>query len=244
MAETQTKTKKDLFRERLGAKYADMNFDDEEAMYGRINDDYDEYENSIKEALEREKKITDVFSNNPHGAGFLTDLAKGNDPYLAMIERMGIDGITDVLNNPEKKAAYAEANKKYLERVADEKRLTEEYEKNMGESGQMLEQIQQERGLSDEQVDAAMDMVIKIAHEAIVGKFTRETVDMALKAIGYDAAVDNARSEGNIAGRNARIEEKLRKQSGGDGMPVMGGANNAPREKQGESIFDIASRAR
>ena len=172
-------------------------------------------------------------------------MADGKDPWIAVVERLGIDGVTDLMNDPEKQAAYAEANKKYVERLAKEKTLDEEYRKNLSESMASLERLQQERGLSDETLDAAMDVVFRIANDAIVGKYSPETIDMALKVVSHDADVANARTEGRVAGRNAKIEERLRKPSTGDGQPVLAGRNNAPQKKKsGMSMFDLADDAR
>ncbi|MBR1464940.1 MAG: hypothetical protein IJ607_01100 [Bacteroidaceae bacterium] len=251
MAENQTptapaKSKRDLFGERLKKKYPDREYADDEALFGQINDDYDDYDNQLSQYKERESRLTDLFAKDNRAAQFITDMAKGNDPWLAVIERLGIDGVTDLMNDPSKQAEYAEANKKYVERLAKEKSLEEEYERNFAESMNLLEQIQQERGLGDETIDAAMELVIRIANEAILGKFTAETIDMALNAVNHDADVRNARTEGTVAGRNAKIDEKLRKPQTGDGTPNLAGSNNAPT-RQGKktlNIFDYADAAK
>lgn len=250
MAETQTptpqsKSRRDLFGERLKKKYPDREFADDEALFGQINDDYDEYDNQLGQYKERENRLTDLFSKDPRSAQFITDMAKGNDPWLAVIERLGIDGITDLINDPGKQAEYAEANKKYVERLAKEKSLEEEYQKNFSESMSLLEKIQQERQLGDETIDAAMDLIMRITNEAILGKFTEETIGMALNAVNHDADITNARTEGEVAGRNAKIDEKLRKSQGGDGMPNLAGSNNAPTRKNiHRSMFDLADEAK
>ena len=64
---------------------------------------------------------------------------------------------------------------------------------------------------------------------------------MALKALNHDANVEAARGEGEVAGRNAKIEERLRQSKAGDGLPAMGGANNGPTRKQSKgSLVDYA----
>ena len=95
MAETQTpttptKSKRDLFGERLKKKYPDREYADDDALFGQINDDYDEYDNQLSQYKERESRLTDLFSKDPRSAQFITDMAKGNDPWLAVIERLGI----------------------------------------------------------------------------------------------------------------------------------------------------------
>lgn len=239
------KSRRDQFGERLKKKYPDREFADDEALFGQINDDYDGYDAEIGQYKERESRLTDLFSKDPRSAQFVTDMAKGNDPWLSVIERLGIDGVTDLINDPSKKEAYAEANKKYVERLAKEKSLEDEYQKNITESLQLLEQIQQEQQLGDETIDAAMELLTKIAHEAVVGKFTAETINMALKAITHEADVENARTEGVAAGRNAKIDEKLRKPQAGDGTPNLAGSNNAPTRRSSQrSMFDLADEAR
>lgn len=244
--ETPVKAKRELFGERLKKKYPDREYADDEALFSQVIDDYDEYEDQIGKYREREGKLTDLFAKDPRSAQFITDMAKGNDPWIAVIERLGIDGVTDLINNPDKQAEYAEANKKYVERLAKEQSLEEEYQKNLAESMDLLEQIQKERNLGDETIDAAMNLVLKIANEAILGKFTAETIDMALNAVNHDADVQNARTEGTVAGRNAKIEENLRKPHGGDGQPVLAGNNNAPTRQGNKrpNIFDYAEAAK
>ena len=250
MAETQTsstpaKSKRENFGERLKKKYPDREYPDDEALFGQINDDYDDYDNQLNQYKEREGRLSDLLSKDPRSAQFIADMAKGNAPWLAVIERLGIDGVTDLMNDPEKQAAYAEANKKYVERLAKEKSLEDEYQKNFAESMDLLEQIQQEKQLGDDTIDAAMELVIRIANEAIVGKFTRETIEMALNAVTHDADVNNARTEGTVAGRNEKIEEKLRKPKTGDGLPSLAGSNNTPRKNTSQrSMFDLADEAR
>ncbi|MBQ2491629.1 MAG: hypothetical protein II539_08055 [Muribaculaceae bacterium] len=245
MAENQVSTppmsRRDQFNERLKKKYPDREFVDDEALYSQIDDDYNDYENQINDYKERESRITDLFAKDPQSAQFMADMANGEDPFIKVIERLGIDGVTDLLNDPSKKEKYVEANAKYLERVAKSKELDELYEKNFAEFLGMLEQMKQERNLSDETIDAAYDLIKKITNDAVVGKITPETMDMALNAINHDADVANARAEGTVAGRNAKIDEKLRKPMEGDGTPNLSGSNNMPtRRDTKRSIFDDA----
>ena len=88
-----------------------------------------------------------------------------------------------------------------------------------------LETMQQDEGLSDEDIDSAMDFLVGIVRDGIMGKFTRESVAMALKAIRHDSDVEQADHEGEVRGRNTKIEEKLRKGSKNDGTANLGSKN-------------------
>lgn len=242
MAENQpTKSRRESVLGRMRTKYPEKKFEDEEELFGQIDDDLAAGEEEIGKYKEREGKLVDIVGKDPRAAQFLSDMANGKDPWIAVMERLGIDGVTDLINNPDKQEEYAEANRKYVERIAKEKSLGEEYEANLATSMKMLEQMQAERGLSDEQIDGAMDFIMKMVNEAIMGKFTPETIDMALKAINHDAEVEAARAEGEVAGKNAKIDEKLRKTNAGDGLPAMAGANNGPSQRRSRgSLVDYA----
>jgi len=247
MAEKETpKSKRELLMDRLKSKYPDHQYADDDELFGQIYDEYSAIDEELGKFRDRESKLSELFSRDPRSAQFITDMAKGKDPWIAVIHRMGIDGITDLMNNPDKQEEYAEANKKYVERLAKEKGLEEEYNANLAESMKMLEKMQEERGLSDETIDAAMELVMQIAHEAIMGKFTPETMDMAMKALNHDSEVAAARREGEVAGKNAKIDETLRKPKTGDGLPAMGGTNNGPsiNNKKKPSFFDYVEAAR
>lgn len=239
------KTNRELVGDRLKTKYPDREYSDDEAIYGQINDDIDDYESQLGTYREREKRLNDLFSNDPKSARFITDMANGKDPWIAVIERLGIDGITDLMNDPSKQEEYSKANKVYVDRITKERGYEEEYNKNLDASLDIIEQVQKERGLSDDVIDAAMNLVIQIANDAVMGKFSAETLDMALKALNHDADVDNANAEGVIAGRNEKIEEKLRKPKSGDGLPNMAGKNNgASGKNRPMDVFDLAYAAK
>lgn len=240
MAENQeTKSKRDAYIERLKAKYPDRPFDDDEALFGQAGADYDEYENQLNGYKEREGQLEEIFRKDPRNAQFFTDMARGDDPWIAVIKRMGTDGVLELINDPAKQEAYAEANKEYAERLAEEKRMEEERDKNLVESEKLREMYDKKFG--EAMIDNAIAVIDQISRDALVGKITPATLDMALKMVNHDADMANARSEGEIAGRNAKIEEKLQKQNGGDGMPAMGGSSAAPAvRKVNKSIFDVA----
>lgn len=243
--EKQVKSRRDQLGERLKKRYPDREYADDEALFGQINDDYDEYDNKLSGYQERESKLTDMLAKDPHSAQFITDMAQGKDPWTSLINRIGIDGVKEMLDDPAKMDEYAASNKEYVDRMAKQKGLEEEWEKNMKSTLAMLELKQQELGLSDEQIDAVADLIKEITNDAVIGIIKPEAVDMALKALNHDADMAVASEQGEIRGKNAKVEAKLRKPQRGDGTPALGGANNAPAPSRNRgSIFDVADGAR
>lgn len=224
----QTKSKKDTFAERLKAKYPEQNFDQEEDFFGRVNDDYDEYENQIAGYKKHESELSDMFTSDPRSANFLMNWKNGQDPAIALVRQFGTD-IKDAIDDPEKLEEIEKANKEYVERVAKEKELEGQYEENLQKSLANLAQMQQETGLSDDEIDAAMELIATISKDFIVGKITPETMKIAFNAINHDNDVATAGEEGEVRGRNAKIEEKLRKSKKGDGTASLNGKNGSPK---------------
>lgn len=241
----QVKSRRDQIGERLKKKYPDREYADDEALFGQINDDYDQYDNELSGYRERESKLSEMFMRDPQSAQFITDMAEGKDPWTSLISRIGIDGVKEMLENPDKMEEYSASNKEYIDRMAKQKGLEAEWEKNMKATLSMLEQKQQEQGLSDEEIDAAADWIKEVTNDAVIGIIRSETIEMALKAIHHDADIAAASEQGEIRGKNAKAEAQLRKPRRGDGTPVLGGANNAPAPSRNrESIFEMADGAR
>ena len=242
----EVKSRRDQHLDRLRNKYPDKKFEDDEEIYGQISDDYDQYEQELEGLRGREKSLSDMFAADPRSAQFLTDMHNGTDPILGLVRNFGVE-IKDVLDNPEMQDKIAEANKEYVERIANSKKLDDEYEKNMDVTLETLRQFQAERGMRDEQIDQVVGFLLGVVRDGVMGKFSTETLDMACKALNYDADVAAAGEEGEVAGRNAKITEKLRKSNKGDGTAPLGGKNgqgHSSSPQKNQSIFDLAAEAK
>lgn len=245
MAENkEVKNRREQHIDRLRKKYPEKRFEDDEELFRQISDDYDQYEQELEGCRGREKTLSDMFAADPRSAQFLTDMHNGKDPVLGLVRNFGVE-VKDVLDDPEMQDKIEEANKEYIERIAKSKKLDEEYEANMDMTLETLRRFQTERGMSDEQVDKVVDFLLTIVRDGVMGKFSTETLDMACKALNYDTDVASAGEEGEIAGRNSKIVEGLRKSKKGDGIAPLGGknGNGASAPKKSQSMFDLANEA-
>ena len=231
----QVKSKRESMAERLKGRYPDMDFTDDEAVFGAISDDYDNYDKDIAGYQEREKAFSDMFTKDPRSASFLQSWRNGEDPVVVLVRSFGSD-IKDALDDPERQEEIAAANKEFVERVAQEKEFEEQYQQNLAQSQTTIDEMQQKNNLSDEQVDEALLLLVRNASDIVMGKFTPEALDMAMKAINHDQDVAVAAHEAEVRGKNAKAEEKLRKPNG-DGMPALGGKNGGGgRQKPQRSL--------
>lgn len=226
----EVKSKRQSVTERMQGRYPDMDINDDEQLFGRISDDFDQHDQELAGYKERESKFSDMFTSDPRSARLMMGWRDGDDPAVALVRLYGTD-ITEAINDPEKQDAIAEANKEYMERVAKEKEYDEQYSENLAESLKTLEEMQAKTGRSDEEIDKAMEFIITIAKDAMLGKFTPDTIELALKALNYDGAVEQANQEGEVRGRNAKIEERIRKPNKGDGTAQLDGKNGGQVRK-------------
>ena len=241
----QVKSKRDLLRERLHSKYPEKEFSDDDEFYGQISDDFDDSDKKLNEYKEREKAFSDMFTADPRSASFITDWRKGEDPVIGLIRRFGPE-IKDAIDDKDLQEQIAAANKEYIEHLEQSKKLDEEYKKNIAETLSYLDKLSETGELDDDKIDDAMGLLLKIVHDGVLGIFSPETIHMAVKAINHDVDVEDADRAGEVRGRNAKIDEKLKKASKGDNLPVLDGANgNEPKApNMRRNIFQIAKMAK
>lgn len=225
--ENQPKNNRERLMERFANRYPDRSFEDDEVLMGQINDDYDRYDNELSGYQEREGAFSNMFLQDPRSARMMMEWKNGGDPAIALVRIYG-DDILDAINDPEKQEEIKQANKEFAERVAKEQEYEQQYDENLQQSLEMLNNLKQERGYTDEQIDGAMGLIMQLCKDAMLGKFTPDTVEMAMKAMNYDADMADAQMQGEVRGKNAKIQEQLRRTGDGDGVPQMNGSNSRP----------------
>lgn len=225
----QVTSRRDAALERLRSRYPDEMFDDDEQIFGKINDDYDQYENELNGYKEREGAFSNLFTSDPRSARIMQGWRDGDDPAVALVRLYGTE-IKEAIDDPQKQEAIAEANKEFMERVAQEKDYEQQYTSNLAVSLNDIEKKQAEKNLSDEEINKATEWIMSITTDAIMGKISPETIEFAIKAQNYDSAVAQADAEGEIRGKNTKVRETLRKPSRGDGTVHLDGKNAGGRD--------------
>ena len=235
MKETENqppKSKRELLNERLAGKYPDKDFSDDEAFFGQISDDYDDYDNRISGFEEREGALSDLMTRDPRSAAFLTDWRSGEDPVVALVRRFGPE-IKDALEDEKQQEALAKASAEYYKQLTKAKELNEAYEKNWPETLQRFSTLIEQGVIKEDEVDDLFGIIRKIVDEGIVGIISEDTILLAQKALKHDTDVADAERAGEVRGRNTKIEEKLRTGGTGDGTAHLDGKNGGARGGQG-----------
>lgn len=236
-------TKRDKMTSRLREKYPDKAFEDDEEVFGQIYDDYDEKDQELESLRGERDEILDAFERDGRAGEFFMDMVNNGSPLASYIRRYGPE-LRDLLDDPNAAELIAQEEEEYLRKKAESDELEAEYENNMEQSIEDLREFKDTEGASDEEIEEVIAAAIGIVRDGVMGKFTPETLQMILKAVRHDGDVATAQQEGEVAGRNAKITEKLRKPQQGDGIANLDGKNNAASAPKKNNIFGLAADAK
>lgn len=206
-AENAAPSKRDLFRERMGKRYPDLNMDDEDAYYdqmGKAFDEYEGYENNSHKLVER-MKASPAFRDMIIAAGQQDDF----DPIIYLTEQRGLD-LGALSDDPEYANKLAEAHSKYLEKEAKNKEIDDAMAKNMPTSIDAIKAKASELGLSDEQTQEIVGKMYQSMDDMVHGILDPEYFALLAKGTTHDEDVNKAHDEGLATGLNKKVDDKLR----------------------------------
>lgn len=207
-------THRERYQNRYKQMYPELDMENEDAFYELANANLDELESYRKHNAD----LIGTFNNNKAFASMLMAAKNGEDPYEWMAANLGAD-ISELLSDPEYAKKISAAAKKFNDSQASGEASRKEYETNVQNTLVELHKIQQETGWDNETCYNLASKVYDIIDQGMKGLITAETFRMVMNGMNYDNDVKNARSEGEVSGRNAKISEQLKKQATPEGMP-------------------------
>lgn len=242
--EKKQPTQRERYMSRRRESYPDISEDDEDAYYGQANRDLDELEGFRKS----NKELADVFDKTPTLAGMLLAAKDGVNPFVYLAEQAGPDlDIRELINDPDFGEKMTQALTKWQDGQLAAGKAREEMKANYQASFAALKEIQQERGMSDEDCMALIERMFgNEEDDGIIGRASRGIVDKAtweaiLKARNYDSDIASAREQAGAQAMNARIQNPLKKFDDDDMPPTLssGGAGSAePKAGKKSKFFD------
>lgn len=235
------KSRRDSFRENFASRHPDIDMNDEEAYYGALEDEYNSSQDELGRYRESNRKLNDMFMQNPQAAYFMNDLLDGKKPMgVVLIEQFG-DLFKDAVDDPsdENVKIFADALDEHARRIKENDRLQAEFEKNVDRSETTIEDWAARNRMKPEQIDAVREYINGQFGNLISGIITPEMLDFAYKGLNYDKAVAAAEESGEAAGRTQRIKESLRRGRG-DGMPVIAGGRQARQQPKDSFLANSA----
>jgi hypothetical protein len=232
-------TSRDRLKSRLSQRYPDRQFtgqdglDAQDVMDDSLEEMFGEYESRENEYNENSRRLNDLFASDGRIGALFMRWAEGGNIMEHLIEEFG-DEFLDALTSEEGKQKFLDAQARWIERVNKNKSAEEEAAANFQKSIETLNAFQEANNLTDEQAIAVFDKIHQIGADMVRGIYTEESLNLALSAINHDKDVATAKAEGELAGKNAKIREKMRS---GEEMqrnlpPTLGGQGAGVPERK------------
>ena len=239
-ADNQTlRSSRERWRDRLSKRYPDREFtgqdgtDAQDVIDDSLEEMFSEYETRENEYTNNSRKLNELFASDPRVGTLFLRWAEGGNIMEHLIEDFG-DEFLDALTSDEGKEKFLEAQTRWLDRANKNKAAEEEAAANFQKSIETLNAFQAEHNLTDEEAIAVFDKVHKIGTDMVRGIYEADSFLLALNAINHDKDVKVARAEGELAGKNAKIKEKMRSGSELDRElpPSLGGQGSGVPERK------------
>ena len=232
---------KERYRSRYGKANPDLNLDDEEAFYGRANENLDELE-SLRES---NRQLGEAFDRTPELAAMVIAAKEGKSPFVWLVENIGPNlDVRELADNPEFAKQMGEAVTSFMENQKAAQAKKEEIGNNAVKSIEVLKELQAEMGLSDEQCvkmakdffgefDADGNPVGKdsFMQNAANGIVTKGMWESLVKGRNYDDDIASATEKAKASALNSKIQNGL-KSFGEPGVPSLNGGGKGGGEKK------------
>lgn len=200
-----------------------------------VNELLDEYDAKQSEQDANNEKLMKLFMSDPRSHEFINRWVEAGDPLVALIEIFG-DDFSEAMSSPESRERFIESHNKWLERKSADDSAREDRESNWQKSLEDLDSWGNEKGLDEKKKVEVILRLHQVGVNAIENIYTREDFEMAFNAMNYAEDVASARKEGEVAGRNAKIEaaKRERKQVGAMPPSLAGQGSHVPERKPEE----------
>lgn len=228
------KSNKDLYHEGFAKRNPDIDVNDEEAVYGRMNERADR--------LSHLEEMNDNFNKSINNSPMFVDMLMASqdnpnfDPWEYAIANGGVENFEEAIKDPDYLKRLAEANKKSLDMQAKDKQVKAEFQKNIGASLDAIVKKVEELGLDNGKAQEAFGKYYTACMDATEGKFYPEIFEVIAKGLSHDEDVQNARTEGVADGLNRKVNDTLR--SIPEAREGNGGSQAAVQEQVPQPVDD------
>ena len=210
------------FNERIKQALPDQELEGDDAYFEAAINHIDELETYQKENDEANRKVVEVLEQQPEIGSILSDMVQGASFEEALARNIDIESIQPAKGDPDyEKWAKAKADriKRMEEARGFEKKLVESRKVSL----ENVATFQKEKGLSDTERTQFTTKINTILTDVLEdGKITPEFLDVMYKGLAFQEAIDSARKQGEIRGKNEAIDQKkATRATQDDGLPTL-----------------------
>lgn len=217
-------------------RHAGIDRNDEEAYYGAINADYDDFDSRVKSYEEDNEKIAQMLKKNPAFAQMLVEAHNGGNPWK-VLAKIGGEPLIELMKDPENEELannVLDGMNEYAKSVSDRELLEKEKLENIGPSIESMLEVADENAMTDEQTSEMYSLLDRIQEGAIKNKVDKDIWQMLAKAVLHDENVSAAETEGEMRGKNAKMQVEKNHIIKGASPSMLRGQGGGPRESGAE----------
>lgn len=212
---------------RMKERYPDRNFDSIDgqnspnSLEQAILETMTENESRISELSGLEEKtslLTELFNKSPRSARFLNALARTGNPAVAIREAFGQEAY-DAFKEGDASEMIASIEAEDAKLRAENEQYEAEKTANLQASFENLDKWGDSKGLNEDQKVEVFMRFYNILSDALMGIYSEDLFEMGWKADHYNEDIESARHEGEVAGRNANIKERMSRRQASESMP-------------------------
>ena len=171
-----------------------------------------------------------LFKKSPIAAEFVNKWIKNGDPFGAFVEMFGDEFFG--MDADEAKNKFKEQYDGWNSRRDANSALEEESKTNWDHSLEELDAWGDEKGLDTDQKVEIITRLVGISANGVANIYERDDFQMVYSAMHHDEDVNNARHEGEVSGRNAKIKAaRIERATAGAMPPVSRGGQRSSIEE-------------
>jgi len=193
-----------------------------EGSMQKLMEDYRQLREQNAQYAMDSKAIADALDTDPEMADVFTAVADGIPFKVAIATYMDLENIKPMEGDADYER-YVEEREKLKASREQQKKDALQWESNKAETVKVSKDFFAEKEMSEKEQQSFVDFFDKIIDDISQSKVSRDTLERIYNAYTYKDAVAGARKQGEVAGRNQKIEQKrATRANGSDGLPGSG----------------------
>lgn len=218
---------KHRFADRLSQAYPDRQFASDEEYDTALDEYLGDLEGYRERGETANQKLVTLFEAEPQIGQMVRDMLNGATFREALARHFTPEEFTAMEGDPD----YEGWSKNKLTReesIAKRKQFEQERDANLEFSSQAISEFATENGMSEDDAAAFLAPFDEMLTEINSGKITKDTLKKLKKMMDYDNDVTQAKTQGEISGRNQNIVAKRETAPKGDGLPTLSKSSETP----------------
>jgi len=230
--EKTEEVKKHKYADRLSKEFPGREFKSSEEEEAGFDDYLKNIEGYRERGIVANQKLVALFEAEPQIADVISSMIGGATLRSALARHIGSEDLVPEEGDPDYKA-WDENTKQRLERIEKTNKFNQEFNDNLEFSRQSVDAFATENNLKPEEAEKILGEFDNMLQDIYRGRITKETLAKIVRAVKHDEAVQEAKEEGEIKGKNEAVKaEKEKVAPKDDGLPVITGTGETTEETE------------